>query len=294
MMSTIRRLFNVCLVAVLGMLPAAAVQAAQSVPLSELRQNSHFHGIAVDPDDGSRLWLATHHGFFVVTPDGLATRLSRDQNDYMGFTPHPTDASVLYASGHPQSGGNMGFIASSDGGRTWSQLSPGNAGPVDFHQMDVSRADPATIYGAYHGWLQFSRDGGNTWQPGPSLPAGLLDLAASAKDVKRLYAATKEGLIDSVDGGESWKPAHVNRSPATMVQTTGDGTVYAFVISLGLLRTEEPSPNWEPVSNGFGDRYLLHLAVDPREGRNLYAITHKGEVLVSKDGGATWSELGAP
>jgi len=293
-MTTIRRAFVISFIGVFAMLPATVIVAAESIALSQLRHHSHFHGIAVDPNNGSRLWLATHHGFFMVTPDAMATRLSHDQNDYMGFTPHPTDPSVLYASGHPQGGGNMGFITSHDGGRTWRQLAPGVGGPVDFHQMDVSRADPETIYGAYHGWLQFSQDGGKTWQPGPSQPAGLLDLTASAKDAKRLYAATKQGLMDSVDAGESWRPAHVNRSPATMVQTVGDGTVYAFVVGLGLLRTVEPALNWELVSNGFGDRYVLHLAVDPRDGRNVYAITHKGEVLSSKDGGVTWSELGTP
>ncbi len=79
----------------------------------------------------------------------------------MGFTPHPADESVLYASGHPAGGGNLGFIVSRDGGRGWSSLSPGVGGPVDFHQMDVSKADPSVIYGA-HGGLQASRDGGRT------------------------------------------------------------------------------------------------------------------------------------
>ena len=246
MTSRKRRLFALSLIGLLGMLPHAVTPAAQAIPLSQLRENSHLHGIAVDPDDGSRLWLASHHGFFVVIPDWLATRLSRDQNDYMGFTPHPTDASVLYASGHPQGGGNTGFITSTDGGRIWRQLSPGVGGPVDFHQMDVSRVDSATLYGADRGRLQVSRDGGRTWMLGPPLPEGLLDFAASSRDADRLYAATRQGLMDSVDGGETWVPAYVNRSPATMVQTAGDGAVYAFVIGLGLLRTEEPELNWKP------------------------------------------------
>ena len=91
----------------------------------------------------------------------MATRISDNQNDYMGFTPHPSDSNVFYASGHPASGGNTGFAVSEDGGRTWRQLSKGVRGPVDFHRMDVSRADPGVIYGVYRG-LQVSRDGGHT------------------------------------------------------------------------------------------------------------------------------------
>ncbi len=69
---------------------------------------THIHGIAVDPTLDSRLLLATHHGFFVVqTDDGMATRISRDQNDYMGFTPHPENPTVMFASGHPSGGGNL-------------------------------------------------------------------------------------------------------------------------------------------------------------------------------------------
>ena len=127
------------------------VPATEIVRFAELRKGTHFHGISVDSRDGSRVYLATHHGLFVVSPGGHATRVSRDSNDYMGFTPHPEDAELLYASGHPAGGGNTGFIASSDGGMTWRQLSKGARGPVDFHHMDVSKADPRVLYGTFRG-----------------------------------------------------------------------------------------------------------------------------------------------
>src|SRR3546814_2377830 len=67
-----------------------------------------FHGIAVDPCNPDRLYLATHHGFFAVGPDGVAQQVSETEDDFMGFTPHPSDPNVLYASGHPAGGGNLG------------------------------------------------------------------------------------------------------------------------------------------------------------------------------------------
>jgi hypothetical protein len=42
--------------------------------------------------------------------------------DFMGFTPHPSDPATLYSSGHPAGGGNLGFIVSEDGGGSWTQL----------------------------------------------------------------------------------------------------------------------------------------------------------------------------
>ncbi len=278
-------------VAVATLLFMAYPAAAQTMALADLRSKTHIHGISVDPRDGSRLYIATHHGFFVVSPDGQATRISRDTNDYMGFTPHPTDPSVLFASGHPAGGGNLGFIVSNDGGQNWRQLSKGARGPVDFHQMDVSKADANVIYGAFGG-LQVSHDGGKSWKLTGPLPEGLIDLAASAVATDRLYAATKGGLLYSKNAGTAWQPAHLRLSVATMVQTGHKGEVYAFIVGLGLLRTQEPELRWEIVSKSFGDRYLIHLAVDPGDPRRLYVVTNKKEVLASKDGGITWAELG--
>ncbi len=273
------------------MMMIAYPAGAQTLALADLRAKTHIHGIAVDPKDGSRLYLATHHGFFAVSADGQATRVSRDSNDYMGFTPHPTDPSVLFASGHPAGGGNLGFIVSDDGGQSWRQLSTGVRGPVDFHQMDISKADANVVYGAFGG-LQVSRDGGKSWKLIGPLPDGLIDLAASAVATDRVYAATRGGLLYSKDAGTTWQPAHFRISAATMVQTGHKGEVYAFIVGQGLLRTQEPDLRWESVNKSFGDRYLLHLAVDPGDSRRLYVVTNDKLVLVSEDDGITWTELG--
>ena len=260
----------------------------------ELAQQTHFHGLAVDGADPERLYLATHHGLWAIERDGTARLISQTTDDFMGFTPHPVDPSILYASGHPPGGGNLGFIVSTDGGESWTQLSPGVGGPVDFHQMDVSPADPSTIYGAYAGQVQVSRDGGRSWQIVGPAPEGLIDLAASAHDPERLYAATERGLLLSEDGGRTWQDAYWLRQPATMVHTTPDGAVYAFVIGTGLIRTSEPGLAWQPVADDFGENYVLHFAVDPTDPQKLYGVTlhpqsHRQTIVASRDGGRTWS-----
>src|ERR671919_416749 len=282
-------------VVALGSFLATGSQSEASV--QALAGDTHFHGIAVDPTDPSRLYLATHHGLYVVAPDSTAKRLSPVQ-DFMGFTPHPTDPSILYASGHPADGGNLGFIASEDGGGSWSQLAEGVGGPVDFHQMDVSPADPKTIYGAYSGGLQVSRDGGRSWEMVGPAPEGLIDLAASAQKADRLYAATQNGLLKSEDGGKSWQDAYWLRQPATMVHVTPDGAVYAYLVGTGLVETLEPKLTWKTISNPSGRDYVLHFAVDPTSHNKLYAITFNPQskaqaVLTSDDAGETWAPMGA-
>jgi photosystem II stability/assembly factor-like uncharacterized protein len=294
-------IFAVALALAIGagtMFLAGRSHSESTTTVHELAQQTHFHGLAVDAADPERLYLATHHGLWVVEGDGSARLISPTTDDFMGFTPHPADPSVLYASGHPTGGGNLGFIVSTDGGETWRQLSPGAGGPVDFHQMDVSAADPGTIYGAYAGRLQVSRDGGRSWEVVGPAPDGLIDLAASAKSPDILYAATQSGLRRSEDGGRTWQDAYWLRQPASMVHVTPEGEVYAFVLGSGLIRTREPDLAWQAVADAFGEAYVLHFAVDPRERQKLYAITlhpedHSQTILASGDGGATWSAFGA-
>lgn len=273
----------------------AYTSSPKEVPIRELAAETHFHGIGVDPTNSSRIYLATHHGLYLLAPDGKARRLANTRDDFMGFTAHPTNASILFASGHPSSGGNLGFIKSEDGGRSWQKIANGVHGPVDFHQMDVSKADPKVIYGVY-GDLQRSMDEGLTWMRVGPAPIGIIALAASSESPNILYAGTQTGLQRSGDGGRSWK-AESDRT-TTMVHVTRDGTIYAFVVGVGLMRATEKDLKWQVLGKGLGEDYILHLAADPADHERLYAITvnprsRTSNVIASRDGGATWAGLGA-
>ncbi len=270
--------------------------AEEATTVATLAKQTHFHGIAADPRNASRIYLATHHGLFRVSPDGSAVLVSNTRDDFMGFTPHPSDPATLYASGHPATGGNLGFLASKDGGKSWTKLSNGIGGPVDFHQMDVSKADPMVIYGVYRD-LQRSNDGGRTWQRIGPPPEDLIALAASSLSPDTLYAATQRGLLRSTDGGKSWDIAHIIRRPATMVYVTPGGEIYAFMVGTGLLQASEKDLQWRTLSSGWGNAYVLHLAAGPQNGRSLYAVTFdpaskSQAVRASADGGRSWKPIG--
>lgn len=265
-------------------------EATETLSVGELPRHTHIHGLAVDRQDSSYLLIATHHGLFRAGPEGKAQLISEVQ-DLMGFNPHPSDPNTLYASGHPAMGGNLGFIASTDQGKTWRQVSPGVNGPVDFHQMTVSPADPNTIYGAYGG-LQMSRSAGKTWKVAGPAPDKLIDLAASAKNADMIYAATEAGLLGSRDAGKTWRPL-LEGSPVTLVEVTPDGILYAFVVGRGLVRSKEEPLEFTDLGEDFGGGYLSHLAVDPTNLNRLFASTGKGRLLSSTDQGRTWSAFGA-
>ncbi len=261
---------------------------AQSMPIAEV---SHIHGIAVNLSDPSQLYLATHDGVFLTSADGTAEQVSSNTDDYMSFTSHPSDANTFFASGHPKTGGNSGFLVSRDRARSWEQVSPGFNGPVDFHAMTVSPADPNVLYGLY-GEIQTSADGGKTWEVVGAPPADIYGLAASVSDPQMVYAATGQGVMVSRDGAKTWEPSGPAGQPASFVKAAPDGTVYAFVVGSGLVHLAEATSDWEPITDRFGDRVLIHFAADPSNPDNLFAVTQHSEVIVSADGGKSWKPLG--
>lgn len=278
------------LVAVLLTLLAGCSREPSGISLEQLRQQTHIHGLAFDRSDSERLWLATHHGFYAVDGEGMARLVSEESHDFMGFAPHPEEAETFFASGHPARGGNLGVLMSRDGGRSWSQHATGVDGPVDFHQMTISAASPRVLYGAYAGQLQVSQDGGESWEIRAEAPAGLIALAASSRDPDHLYAATQAGLLMSPNGGERWRQIYEERRPASLV-VSSQGALYAFVLDVGLLRADEASRDWEVVKPGWGERYLMHLAVDPNDPQRLVAADDLNQLLISVNGGRDWSVL---
>ncbi|SUU90070.1 hypothetical protein EDC40_105474 [Aminobacter aminovorans] len=102
-------------------LGTALPAVAQGVSVTDLAGKTHIHGLAFDRADGSSALIATHHGPMKAAPDGSVTPTSESQDDFMCFTPHPTDAKILFASGHPK---DLGFIKSDDSGMIDLAVSP--------------------------------------------------------------------------------------------------------------------------------------------------------------------------
>jgi len=251
-------------------------------------QHSHIHGIAFDPNDPTSLLIATHHGFYRASDGGVVERVSRDRNDYMGFILHPTDPDVMFASGHPETGGNMGFISSSDGGASWKLLSPGHGGPVDFHAIAVSHVDPQVMYGTFAG-IQVTTDGGASWSLAGPGPDRVIDLAASPSDAATVYAGTAAGLMVSRDGGASWYAASGPAEPASLVEFAPDGSLFVYFVPSGLHKGAPDGGAVAPLAPA--PDILLHLAVHPLDPMHLVAVTRNSVVSRSRDGGVTWIEL---
>ena len=270
-------------------LPAAA-QAQATV--TALLQATHIHGLAIDRSDSTRLLIATHHGLYAARSDGRVQQVSERRDDFMGFSEHPADPTVFIASGHPASGGNLGVILSENGGRKWIQLSQGANGPVDFHQLTISAADPSVIYGVFRG-VQRSDDRGKTWRIVGPAPHGVISLAASTQNADTLYAGTERGLLVSANGGISWSLGYPVAAPVTSLKVTPDGVLYAYIVGRGLFYVSEAKfSDWRKAGPELDDDAILHLAIDFAKPARLFAATARGRLLTSDDSGAIWKPFG--
>jgi len=247
---------------------------------------SHIHGSAFNTD-GTEVLLGTHEGVFSLTRTGKAVRISSDKNDYMSFIPDPINPGHYWGSGHPTRGGNMGVISSKDGGLTWSKISDGLNGPVDFHKMAISPSGRPVIVGD-HGGLQVTHDGGKSWKKAGKLPANAYAFSLSAQSDKRLYAATDQGIQLSEDLGLNWKPASNNSLPATAVSVTPEGQILAYIVGSGLVVSEEGNIKWKSLFNGFGKHVPMNIYWQAGSPEHLLIRDQANALWESSDGGNFW------
>lgn len=258
---------------------------------------THGHGLAVDVADPNKLWIATHNGLLLLENETDLYRVGKSKDDYMGFSAHPTDSQVFFTSGHPSFGDNLGFQKSVDAGITWKKVSNGSNGPVDFHAMAISSANPDIIYGWYAGDLQRSIDQGKTWE---IINRGIVAiyLAADTEDENIVYAATPEGqgVMVSKDKGMSWKtfsPELEGGAVSVVVVHPNDSnTLITFSERLGGLgKSIDGGKTWQKVNENFNRETILHLAFDKNNPDVIYALTHQTALYKSSDTGEIWNKV---
>ena len=266
----------------------------QLIPENEI---SHGHGLAVDPNDSSKVYIATHHGLLVLQNDKDLYRVGASTDDYMGFSVHPTEANIFFSSGHSSLGGNIGFQKSVDGGFTWKKISNGVDGPVDFHSMAFSPVNPNLIYGSFQGSVQRSTDQGKTWEI-VSRDLRPVYLVADSQNENRVYAADAQGqgVLVSIDQGVIWQPLSSELEGGLVstiaVHPTNANILFVFSEKLGGLgKSTDAGLTWNKTSETFNGEMVLHLAFDRNNPSTLYAMTIENKLYKSIDTGGNWIQV---
>lgn len=265
----------------------------------------HIHGLAVDPGDPEVLYAATHSGLVRIRPGATPEWVGSHRFDLMGFTAHPTEAGLVYASGHPDlptyrrdGFGNLGLLLSRDGGQTWRSIAL--RGEADFHALTYSPRDGGRLYGwsvaGQTGLHRISIASGAVERLTASGLADVLSLSASPEGAGPVLAGTKAGLFVSRDRGATW--AKVKSIPADPPVTavsyhrTDARVVYAYLgaAGLGLRRSRDGGASWEPTGPlPSPEASVVALAVGP--GAYVVVATTAADVVRSRDGGRSWTRV---
>lgn len=264
------------------------------IPAKEI---THGHGLTVDIKDPKKLYIATHHGLYILTNDKDLYQLGDNNNDYMGFSPSVNNSKEFFASGHPEAGGNIGFQKSVDGGFNWKQISDGLDGPVDFHSLSVSPKNPNLIFGWFKGKIQRSTDGGLSWEAF-STKFFSTSLVADTTNENVVYATTPQGpgVMVSRDKGESWSQLSGELQggivSALAIDPNDSQKLLVFSEKLGgLAKSNDGGKTWQKISELFNKEEILYLAISRSDPKIVYALTHMNSVYKSVDSGNTWNKI---
>ncbi len=211
----------------------------------------HVHGLGVDPEDRTILYIATHGDFYQSVGGAPPIKVDEQRADYMAFNAPPKPGYPLYASGHPETGGNTGLIQSTDGGKTWQHVSNVIEPSVDFHAMAVSKMDPRIIVGfdsAARGLFK-TTDGGKTWET-LQQPEYINALAISPFDSNVIMAGTDRGIFKSDDGGQSWSQmGSYTKLNVSALAFDDDAILFASVDTFGLVSSSNFGESWDKLRN---------------------------------------------
>ncbi|MGH7196365.1 MAG: WD40/YVTN/BNR-like repeat-containing protein [Candidatus Saccharimonadales bacterium] len=274
--------------------PESKTSGSDLTPVSSLRD---VHGLAVDVADSNKVWIASHTGLHVLKNDKELFVVGTARDDYMGFSPHPTDANTFFTSGHPSSGGNIGFQKSVDAGKTWQKVSTGANGPVDFHAMAVGQVDPNLVYGWYRGDLQRSRDGGKNWEiVNTNLSRyQVVSFVTDPKDKDTVYATTNAGLLMSKDQGKNWTQLSEALAQDTVLglalNPTNNQELLVDSQKLGLVKSTDGGKNWSKLDVAWASSGVLYISYDKNKPATVYAITQNLELYKTTDGGSSWQKV---
>lgn len=252
---------------------------------------THGHGISVDVNNPKKLYIATHHGLMVLINDKELYSLSNKKDDYMGFSPHPSDSQILYSSGHPETGGNIGFQKSMDGGFTWEKLSDGVNGPVDFHAMAVSPSNPRIIYGWYRGDLQQSINEGKNWTVAGKTKFPIVNIAVDPINENVIYATGPQGLMVSENGGKEWETLLDGFVSAIAINPQDSLKLLSYSEKEQLAKSSDRGKTWEKITVDFKGETPLYISFNKQNPEMIYLLTEKNSIYKSSDDGNNWSKI---
>lgn len=279
-----------------------------------------INALIIDPKNTQKLIIGTEREGVQVSNDGGITFTSSNT----GFQ-HQHISDVAMDREHPERAlvvltfDNDAFLATKDGGNSWTTLGPG-----------LKRTELRHVYAAPTGWWASMTNGGwskyddtthkwvraGLYVPDPTaapaakaatkgkknavaakpvapkqaetkLAAFLVNDMAFGNDT--WYAATAGGVLISKDRGTTWKSAGTDplvRKPAQSVEIASDGNQVWSIAERNLLYSNDKGATWEAKELAFAaaGNLKLHRVDDT----TLFITTNMG-LYGSRDAGRSWN-----
>ncbi len=297
----------------------ANLDESSSTDKSNLLGDWHdIHGVGIfntdsNTNNDNSIYLATHNGLYNKKQNSSWVKVGNDKSDLMGFVVNPTKEGVMYSSGHPVTGGNLGFRMSTDSGNTWQTISSVTDNPIDFHAMSISPVNNNILYGSPGGGyaLFITKDEGKTWSAITSIPSQIISIAADPLDSNGVYIGTDSGLYYSNDQGNNWKKIESELIGDAVVTGLGfnqNNELFAYVMPNSkdgsrnndnqngyIIKSNESSKNWIKTDGQIPDVKAAWKFASGQNGE-IYTIVSQqinqndiaSSIYKSIDNGNTW------
>ena len=275
-----------------------------------------IRAVVVDPSDATEnTWFAASigGGVWKTTDAGQSWENKTDMLSTLTTTTiaiSQSNPQVIYVGtgmgyGRIVDLSGSGIWKSTDGGETWAQLeSTANGELLDaINRIVVSPTDENLVLACSNG---------HTSHLGPR-----------STENGNFGADRKSGIFRSTDGGTSWIQVF---NPDVAIGTTTDNRVqqiiahptdfnilYASVNEVGVIKSTDAGLTWQMVAGNFYDPAAVgvpgvngyglegvsgrsELAIAPSDPNRIYAAVERpqgqsGDLMMSRDGGATWTEV---
>lgn len=277
-----------------------------------------INALIIDQKNPQKIIIGTEREGVQISTDGGATFTSANN----GFQ-HQHISDVALDRDHPERAlvvltfDNNAFLATKDGGNSWTTLGPG-----------LKRTELRHVYAAPTGWWAALTNGGwmkyddgtHKWvraglyvadatpapaakttkgtksvtpmtaapkKAAPQLTVFLVNGMAFGSDA--WYAATAGGVLVSKDNGETWKLASkdpLTRQPAQSVEVAADGNQIWAIVERNLLYSSDKGTTWDAKELAFAAAGNLRLH---RVDDSTLFVTSNMGLYGSRDAGRTWN-----
>jgi len=185
----------------------------------------------------------------------------------------------------------------SDGGRTWKPIKTGMIDDSDVFTMTVDRRTPQTVYGTACSGIYRSLNAGALWSKIRGIPSSSRRTRAFVQHPSYpevFFAGTTEGLWRSDDDLQTWRMVTEKALVVNSIVVLPSGVILAGCDGEGIRQSRDRGETWAAASQGFSERYVSRVLVDPAGDRVLTAVRDDrkhGGVFTARSAIGPWTQL---